>query len=119
LNSLVGFPLPSPPEAEVTTKVKAVPNEPSAESVAELLRLYPEAKLVRANSSKHRVEAEAFTKLLNHVHAPVAEGGEGVSLYRLSEVLGVTHGGLRSRLGRYGYKPSAAYKPIKSGNRVN
>jgi len=114
-----GFPLPSPPEKE---KKKAPREfvEPSPETLARLLELQPIAQKVRANSPNHRAEAEEYSSLVNHAHTV-----EGVPLYRLAKRLGVTHGALRFRLARYGYKtPSAsntskAYTPIKAENRVS
>jgi hypothetical protein len=47
-----------------------------------------------------------------------------VTLYRLAKRLGVTHGALRFRLVRYGYKQaisaeSKAYTPILQQNRID
>jgi hypothetical protein len=93
--------------------------EPSPENLARLLELQPYAQQVRSSGKKYREEAEEYTKLLNHVHTV-----EGVTLYRLAKRLGVTHGALRFRLVRYGYKQpvtatSKVYTPIVKENRVN
>lgn len=92
--------------------------EPSPENLARLLELQPYAQQVRSSGKKYREEAEEYTKLLNHVHTV-----EGVTLYRLAKRLGVTHGALRFRLVRYGYKKpvtatSKVYTPIVKENRV-
>jgi hypothetical protein len=92
--------------------------EPSAETLARLLELKPMAMSVRSNSPKFRAEAEEYTRLLDHAHRV-----EGVTLYRLAKRLGVTHGAIRFRLARYGYKlpknaSSKVYQPILEQNRV-
>lgn len=109
-------PLPTPPRAR--TKPKPVYVEPSPESLARLLELQPLAQQVRANSPKFREEAEEYTALLDKVHRE-----EKVTLYRLAKRLGITHGAIRFRLARYGYKlpkkgTSRVYKSIKEINRV-
>jgi hypothetical protein len=73
---------------------------------------------VRSNGTKYRKEAEEYTRLLNQAHVE-----EGVTLYRLAKRLGVTHGALRFRLVRYGYKTpvnatSKVYTPILEKNRI-
>lgn len=92
--------------------------EPNPETLTRLLELQPYAQQVRANGSKYRKEAEEYTALLNHAHTV-----EGVTLYRLAKRLGVTHGALRFRLVRYGYKKpvtatSKVYAPIVRDNRA-
>lgn len=92
--------------------------EPTPETLARLLELQPLAQQVRSNGTKYREEAEEYTALLNHAHV-----NEGVTLYRLAKRLGVTHGALRFRLVRYGYKTpvnatSKVYTPILAENRV-
>lgn len=92
--------------------------EPNPETLARLLELQPYAQQVRSNGKKYREEAEEYTKLLNHAHTV-----EGVTLYRLAKRLGVTHGALRFRLVRYGYKQpvtatSKVYTPIVKENRL-
>lgn len=109
------LPLPSPPRK--TQKAKPQYVEPSPETLARLLELQPLAQKVRSNSSQYRSEAEEYTALLNYAHTV-----EGVTLYRLALRLGVTHGALRFRLARYGYKKpkegtSKVYSPIKAENR--
>lgn len=85
---------------------------PKPETLEKLRELQPLAFEVRYSHSKYRKEAEQFTKLLWKSHTV-----EGVSIYRLAKLLGVTHGALQSRLVRYGYKTtkgkSAAYEPVK------
>ena len=108
--------IPEPPLKPEKAAPKYV--EPSPETLKRLLELQPYAQQVRANGSKYRKEAEEYTSLLNHAHEV-----EGVTLYRLAKRLGVTHGALRFRLVRYGYKQpitakSKVYQPIVKDNRV-
>lgn len=100
--------VPSLPEKESRVTEKRVYIEPSPETLARLLELQPKAQAVRSFSKAFRVEAEEYTALLNHAHTV-----EGVTLYRLAKRLGVTHGALRFRLARYGYKP-----PVNGSSRV-
>ena len=100
------------------SKPKPIYVEPSPETLARLLELKPMAMAVRSFSPEFRAEAEEYTSLLNHAHTV-----EGVTLYRLAKRLGVTHGALRFRLARYGYKPpinasSKVYKPVMMKNRA-
>jgi hypothetical protein len=111
-----GLDLPEPPLKP--EKAKPVYVEPKADTLDRLLELQPYAQQVRSNGKKYREEAEEYTKLLNHAHTV-----EGVTLYRLAKRLGVTHGALRFRLARYGYKKpltatSKVYTPIVKENRV-
>lgn len=111
-----GLELPEPPLKP--TKAKPVYVEPNSDTLERLLELQPYAQQVRSNGKKYREEAEEYTKLLNHAHTV-----EGVTLYRLAKRLGVTHGALRFRLARYGYKKpltatSKVYTPIVKENRV-
>ena len=108
--------IPSPPLKP--ERVRPVYVEPAPETLKRLLELQPYAQLVRSNGTKYRAEAEEYTALLNHAHVV-----EGVTLYRLAKRLGVTHGALRFRLVRYGYKTpvnatSKVYTPILAENRV-
>jgi transcriptional regulator with XRE-family HTH domain len=108
--------LPEPPLKP--EKPKPVYVEPSAATLERLLELQPYAQQVRSNGKKYREEAEEYTRLLNHAHTV-----EGVTLYRLAKRLGVTHGALRFRLARYGYKKpvtatSKVYTPISAENRI-
>jgi hypothetical protein len=112
-----GGPTPLPPEREIKAPVEYV--EPLPETLERLLELKPLAMKVRSNLPDYREEAEEYTALLNHAHTV-----EGVTLYRLAKRLGVTHGALRFRLARYGYKQpktgtSKVYTPIKRENRVD
>jgi hypothetical protein len=97
---------------------KPVYIEPTPATLERLLELQPYAQLVRSNGKKYRAEAEEYTRLLNYAHTV-----EGVTLYRLAKRLGVTHGALRFRLVRYGYKKpvtatSKVYTPILKENRL-
>jgi hypothetical protein len=108
--------VPTPPLKP--ERPKPVYVEPSPETLARLLELQPFAQQVRSNGTKYRAEAEEYTALLNHAHTV-----EGVTLYRLAKRLGVTHGALRFRLVRYGYKTpinatSKVYTPILAENRA-
>jgi lambda repressor-like predicted transcriptional regulator len=108
--------IPEPPIK--VEKPKPVYVEPHPDTLARLLELQPYAQQVRSNGKKYREEAEEYTKLLNHAHTV-----EGVTLYRLAKRLGVTHGALRFRLVRYGYKQpvtatSKVYTPIVAENRL-
>ena len=108
--------VPTPPLKP--ERPKPVYVEPSPETLARLLELQPLAQQVRSNGTKYRAEAEEYTALLNHAHVV-----EGVTLYRLAKRLGVTHGALRFRLVRYGYKTpvnatSKVYTRILDENRV-
>jgi len=108
--------IPEPPIKQ--EKPKPVYIEPSPETLKRLLELQPYAQQVRSNGKKYRAEAEEYTALLNHAHVV-----EGVTLYRLAKRLGVTHGALRFRLVRYGYKQpvtatSKVYTPIVKENRL-
>jgi len=108
--------IPEPPIKP--EKAKPVYIEPTPETLKRLLELQPYAQQVRSNGKKYRAEAEEYTALLNHAHVV-----EGVTLYRLAKRLGVTHGALRFRLVRYGYKQpvtatSKVYTPIVQENRL-
>lgn len=111
-----GLVVPTPPNKPERPRREFV--EPSPEVLARLLELQPVARLVRSHSPNYRAEGEEYTRLLNHAHAV-----EGVTLYRLAKRLGVTHGAIRFRLARYGYKrpvnaSSKVYQPILDKNRV-
>jgi AraC-like DNA-binding protein len=111
-----GVSIPTPPLKP--ERVRPTYIEPTPETLARLLELQPLAQQVRSNGKKFRAEAEEYTALLNHAHV-----NEGVTLYRLAKRLGVTHGALRFRLVRYGYKKpinatSKVYNPILAENRV-
>lgn len=110
-----GFVIPEPPI--VVAKPKVERPKPLPESIARLKELQPLAQQVRANVTRYREEAEEYTRLLDYEHTE-----RGVSLYRLAKELGVTHGALRFRLVRYGYKTteslSKVYQPIREDNRI-
>ena len=108
--------IPEPPLKPERPKPTYI--EPHPDTLKRLLELQPYAQQVRANGTKYREEAEEYTALLNHAHTV-----EGVTLYRLAKRLGVTHGALRFRLVRYGYKKpvtakSKVYEPIIRENRA-
>ena len=118
-NRATGLPLPNPPMIEVVVREKKVYPEPKPERLARMLELQPLAQQVRSHSAEYRQEAEEYTLLLHKAHTE-----DGVSIYRLAKRLGVTHGAIRFRLARYGYKPSPkgsskVYDAILDKNRVN
>lgn len=102
--------LPAIPERERPVRLSPIP-----ENLHRLRELQPLAQQVRANSPRYREEAEEYTRLIYFEH------GRGVSIYHLAQLLGVTHGALRYRLVRYGYKhtdaKSKVYKRILDKNR--
>ena len=107
--------VPEPPTRE--RPVERVYIEPDPAKLARMLELKPLAQRVRSNSPNFRDEAEEYTRLIAEVHLK-----DGVTLYRLAKRLGVTHGALRFRLARYGYKAPASgsskvYTPILDKNR--
>lgn len=115
----VGLPLPIPPLVEVVEREKKVYAEPQPDRLARMLELQPLAQKVRSHSVDYRKEAEEYTLLLHKTHVE-----DGVSIYRLAKRLGVTHGAIRFRLARYGYKPSPkgsskVYDAILDKNRVS
>jgi DNA-binding CsgD family transcriptional regulator len=110
------LPVPRPPSHDEPAPYQPV--MPTDKTLARLLQLKPFAELVRSNSPRYRTEAEEYSWLINYAHTV-----EGVTLYRLAKCLGVTHGALRFRLARYGYKPatngsSKVYNKINSENRA-
>ena len=110
-----GLRVPEPPT--FPEKVLIERPEPLAENVKRMRELQYKAQSVRANSPRYREEAEEYTKLIAFEHLD-----RGVSLYKLASVLEVTHGALRFRLVRYGYKTttsdSRVYRTILDKNRV-
>lgn len=115
--ALEAYPIPEPPRFEEKIPRESRYVEPSEETLTRLLELQPYAQQVRSYGSRYRKEAEEYTWLINYAHTV-----EGVTLYRLAKRLGVTHGALRFRLARYGYKTSqnaesSAYTPILEENR--
>lgn len=110
------LPLPMPPAKAV--KVRKTYVEPDPAKLERLLELQPDAQQNRHNSEEFRSAAEAYTALVWEVHSQ-----DGVTLYRLAKRLGVTHGALRFRLARYGYKEpesgvSKVYTRIMPEHRV-
>ena len=113
--------VPKPPQVAVKKPREFV--EPSPETLARLLELKPLAEKVRGKGMNYRAEGEEYSKLLWEAHKPVAEGGEGVPIYRLAKRLGVTHAAIRFRLARYKYKPpvsgtSKVYNTILDEHRL-
>lgn len=111
-----GLTIPSPPVHERSPGRVYV--EPDPVKLARMLELKPMAEQVRANSTQYREEAEEYTRLIAESHLE-----DGVTLYRLAMRLGVTHGALRFRLARYGYKlpvtgRSKVYTRIDPKNRA-
>lgn len=111
------LPIPEPPRLPQSEPREYI--EPDPQKLARLLELKPLAQKVRSNSTAYREEAEEYTRLIAEVHLE-----DGVTLYRLAKRLGVTHGALRFRLARYGYKEpktgaSKVYTPIKKENRTD
>jgi hypothetical protein len=112
----LGIDIPEPPIKPEKPKAEYI--EPHPDTLERLLELQPYAQQVRSSGKKYREEAEEYTKLLNHAHV-----NEGVTLYRLAKRLGITHGAVRFRLVRYGYKQpitatSKVYTPILEENRL-
>lgn len=111
------LPVPSPPAKAVRERKQYL--EPDAAKLARLLELQPLAQQNRHNSGEFRQAAEDYTALVWEIH-----NEDGVTLYRLAKRLGVTHGALRFRLARYGYKlpesgVSKVYTRIDPEHRVN
>lgn len=113
------LPVPTPPAKPVRVRKEYV--EPDAAKLARLLELQPVAQKNRNNSTvEQRKIAEEYTALLWEVH-----DSDGVPLYRLAKRLGVSHGALRFRLARYGYKMpqdggvSKVYTRIDPARRVS
>lgn len=111
------LPVPSPPLKPV--RVRKTYTEPDPRKLARLLELQPLAQQNRHNSEEFRQAAEDYTALIWEVH-----NADGVTLYRLAKRLGVTHGALRFRLARYGYKlpesgVSNVYTRIDPAHRVS
>ena len=115
---LDGLPVPSPPLKPVRKPRTYV--EPDPVKLARLLELQPLAQQNRHSTEEFRRAAEEYTALVWEVH-----NQDGVTLYRLAMRLGLTHGALRFRLARYGYKlpqdggVSRVYTRIDPNHRVN
>lgn len=110
------LPIPTPPAKPVRARKQYT--EPDPAKLARLLELQPLAQQNRHNSEEYRQAAEDYTALVWEVH-----NTDGVTLYRLAKRLGVTHGALRFRLARYGYKlpesgVSKVYTRIDPSHRV-
>jgi len=89
--------LPMPPKKVVREPRTYV--EPDPVKLERLMELQPLAQQNRHNSEEFRQAAEDYTALVWEVHDK-----DGVPLYRLAKRLGLSHGALRFRLARYGYK---------------
>jgi hypothetical protein len=114
-----GLEITRPDKKEPKEKISTAKQrtDPTPHNIQRMLELQPLVQQVRANRTAHRTEAEEYTRLLNFEHEK-----RGVSLYRMAQELGVTHGALRFRLVRYGYKEtnstSRVYKKVLDKNRV-
>lgn len=115
LATAMGFVVPERPI--IPERVKVERPKPLPENLARMLELQPKAQLVRSSSPRYREEAEEYTRLINLEHTD-----RGVSLFQLARDLGVTHGALRFRLVRYGYRTTSStskvYQPIAEENRM-
>ncbi len=105
--------IPEPPRYPMPTQVQYT--MPNPELLARLKELQPFAQQVRSSSKKFRAEAEEYSYLLNQATE------QGVTVYRLAKLLGVTPSAIQFRLVRYGYRNSAgeskSYQTIKKENR--
>lgn len=114
----LSLPVPNPPLKPVKVRKQYV--EPDPVKLARLLELQPSAQQNRHNTDEYRQAAEEYTALVWEVH-----NQDGVTLYRLAKRLGLTHGALRFRLARYGYKKpqdggvSKVYTRIDPAHRVS
>ncbi|URP22127.1 hypothetical protein SEA_BIG4_369 [Microbacterium phage Big4] len=111
------LPVPMPPEKVKRARKAYVVPDPV--KLKRLLELQPAAQQNRHNSPANRQAAEDYTALVWEVH-----NADGVTLYQLAKALGVTHGALRFRLARYGYKlpekgVSKVYTRIDPAHRVD
>jgi transposase-like protein len=111
----MGFTIPERPIIEKPPR--AAKPQPDPEVLARLKELKSKAQLVRSSSPRYRAEAEEYTRLIFEEN-----NTRGVPIARLARELGVSHGALRFRLVRYGYKQSASeskvYQPIRDKNRL-
>ena len=112
------YPIPELPTEIVKVQVGYKYTDPTPETLARLKELQPIAQAIRYNHKQGRVEAEEYTALLWKAHTE-----QGVSVYRLAQLLGITHGAIQFRFARYGYKEIMtgqikAYKPVKYRNRA-
>lgn len=105
--------LPEPPRYPMPTRVEYT--MPNPELLARLKELQPFAQQVRSSSKKFRSEAEEYSYLLDQATK------QGVTVYRLAKLLGVTPSAIQFRLVRYGYRnsngESKSYQTIKKENR--
>jgi len=112
------YPVPELPTEVIKVRVGYQHIDPKPETLARLKELQPIAQSIRWDHSKGRAEAEEYTALLWKAHTE-----EGVTVYRLAQLLGITYSAIQFRFTRYGYKPvqsgrTKAYQPIKSENRA-
>lgn len=105
--------IPEPPRYPMPTRVQYT--MPNPELLTRLKELQPFAQQVRSSSKKFRAEAEEYSYLLNQATE------QGVTVYRLAKLLGVTPSAIQFRLVRYGYRnskgESKSYQIIKKENR--
>lgn len=109
--------IPTPPRQKSKQIVEKKYKEPSPEMLDRMRELQPLAQLVRSNSPRYRAEAEEYTYLLNQATE------QGITVYRLAKLLGVTHSALAFRMVRYGYRTTVygqtkSYKPVNLKNRA-
>ncbi len=113
------YPVPELPTEIVKVQVGYQYVDPTPETLARLKELQPIAQSVRYSHKQGRAEAEEYTALLWKAHTE-----QGVSVYRLAQLLGITHGAIQFRFARYGYKEvmtgkSIAYQPLKYRSTTN
>ncbi len=110
--------LHAPDAPEPVQRVGRPRQDPAPGDLTRLRDLQGRAQLVRSHTRRNRLEAEEYTALLARLV------DSGVTVYRLSRELGVTHNAIRSRLIRYGYRPAPAgatqafYRPVLDENRA-
>lgn len=113
------YPIPELPTEVVKVQVGYQHTDPTPETLARLKELQPIAQSVRYNHKQGRAEAEEYTALLWNAHTE-----QGVTVYRLAKLMGVTHGAIQFRFARYGYKAvasgqSKSYQPVKYRSKPN
>ena len=112
------YPVPELPTEVIQVQVGYQHTDPKPETLARLKELKPIAQSIRWDHSNGRAEAEEYTALLWKAHTE-----EGVTVYRLAQLLEVTYSAIQFRFARYGYKPvqsgkTKAYAAIKKENRA-
>ena len=106
------FPIPDVPLLPEKVRTPKVIVDPAPKTLERLKELQPLAGKVRYSHALYRKEAEEYVALLWKAHTV-----EGVTVYRLAQLLGVNPSGIQSRFVRYGYKTtkgaSKSFTPIK------